>query len=327
MTEQILPGLYRLEIPIPDSPLKATNAYLIKSDTRNLLVDTGQNTPKSLEVMQAGLAGLSIDLSRTDIILTHMHADHSRLVPELITKTSTLYATAADAESVNSLLMNSSLGEWLYSAALRNGLPHEDALAASKRHPANSGAIQEPLRFTIIAEGAVISAGNYHFTCIETPGHTKGHLCLYENDKRILLSGDHILGDISPNITNFRGDVNPLKDFMNSLKKIEALPVKLVLPGHRRIFSDCAGRISQLLEHHRRRINEVLSIVNDEPMTAYQVASRMTWDMVYNSWDDVVPAQKFFATGEALSHLRFLECEGKVQCDTAGNIGVYRRSP
>lgn len=325
VTEQILPGLYRLEIPIPNSPLKATNAYLIKGDDRNLLVDTGQNAAISLEVMRTRLAELSIEPGKTDIILTHMHADHSGLVPSLQTKTSTLYATVADGERVNKNLMDKNLGEWLYNVACRNGLPHAEALTASKRHPANAAVLKEPLHFTFIADGAVMSAGNYNFTCIETPGHTKGHICLYEKDKKILISGDHILGDISPNITNFRAEGNPLEDFMASLKKTAALSVDLVLPGHRRMFADCKARINQLLEHHHRRIDEVFAILAEGPMTGYQVAARMTWDMVYTSWDEVVAAQKFFATGEALSHLRYLECQGKIQCGVSGNTVIYRR--
>jgi len=325
MSEQVLPGLYRLEIPIPNNPLKATNAYLMKGEVRNLLVDTGQNTATSMEVMRDSLSELSVDLGKTDIILTHMHADHSGLVPSLASATSRLFATAADGETVNSIFMDNSFGEWLYKAARHNGLPHTDALIASKRHPANAAVIKEPLNFTYLTEGTIITVGGYDFTCIETPGHTKGHICLYEPDKKFLIAGDHLLGDITPNITNFRGDGNPLADFMMSLKKIAALSVDLVLPGHRGIFKDSRGRVDQLLQHHHRRIEEVFAILAEGSMSGYQLAARMTWDMVYKSWDDVAAAQKFFATGEALSPLRYLECQGKIQRGMTGDTIVYWR--
>lgn len=313
-----------MEVPIPNSPLKATNAYLIKGDARNLLVDTGTNTEKSLAVIRSGLTGLSVDLSKTDIITTHMHADHAGLLPSLKTDTSILYATASDAERINSFLTVDSPFERLINAARRNGLSHEEAVAAMKRHPANAPRSKEALKFTFVAEETVLTVGDYHFTCIETPGHTKGHVCLYEPTRKILFSGDHILGDISPNITHW-GEGNPLDDFMTSLQKIANLPVDLVLPGHRRIFTDCGARISELLEHHRRRAEEAFVILADGPMTGYQVAARMTWDMVYESWDDVAAAQKFFATGEALSHLRYLECQGLVQSTVQGDTTVYWR--
>lgn len=301
-------------MPIPNSPLKATNAYLIKGDARNLLVDTGTNTEQSLGVMRSGLASLSVDLSKTDILTTHMHADHAGLLPSLKTDSSVLYATASDAERINNFLTAESPFEWLYNAACRNGLSHEEAGGAMNRHPANAPRSKEALNFTVVTEGTVLSVGDYRFTCIETPGHTKGHVCLYESGKKILLAGDHILGDISPNITHWgEGEGNPLADYIKSLQEIAALPVDVVLPGHRRIFTDCSGRIDELLNHHRQRAEEAFVILADGPMTGYQVAARMTWDMVYKSWDNVAAAQKFFATGEALSHLRYLECKGLIQ--------------
>jgi glyoxylase-like metal-dependent hydrolase (beta-lactamase superfamily II) len=325
LIEQILAGIYRLEVPIPNSPLKATNAYLIKGDSRNLLVDTGTNTEKSLAFIRCALDELSVDLSKTDIITTHMHSDHAGLVPSLKTDTSILYATISDAESINNLLTADTPMERLYRAACRNGLSQDEAAMAMQRHPANTAGSKEPLNFTFVVEGTVLTVGDYRFTCIETPGHTKGHVCLYEPAQKFLLSGDHILGDISPNITHYWGDGNPLADFMASLKKIAALSVELVLPGHRRIFTDCRGRINELLEHHRRRIDEAYDILADGPKNGYQVAARMTWDMVFTSWDDVGAPQKYFATGEALSHLRYLECKGLIQSAVKGDNTVYWR--
>lgn len=324
LIEQILPNIFRLEVPIPNSPLKATNAYLIRGDVRNLLVDTGINTEKSLAFIRSGLDELAIDLSRTDFFITHLHADHCGLIHSLKTDTSILYATASDAASMNDFLTANDPFEEMYNTACCNGFSHEEAMIAINRHPAKTTDSKEPLDFTIIADGAILTVGEYRFTCIETPGHTKGHVCLYEPSKKILLSGDHILGDISPNIT-YWNEGDPLDDFLTSLKKIAVLPVNIVLPGHRRIFTDCRGRICELLEHHRQRADEAFNILGDGPKTGYQVAARMTWDMVYNSWEDVAASQKFFATGEALSHLRYLECKGLIRSAKKGGNVIYWR--
>jgi len=323
LIEQIVPGIFRLEVPIPNSPLKATNAYFIRGD-RNLIVDVGINTEKSLAFLRAALDELAVDLSKTDFFITHLHIDHWGLIPELKTDTSVLYATLPDAVSVNGFLTADDPFEKMYNAACHNGFSHEEAVMAIGRHPAKSAKSKEPLDFTIIAEGAILTVGNYHFTCIETPGHTKGHVCLYEPNKKILLSGDHILGDISPNITYWR-EGNPLDDFLVSLKKIAVLPVDIVLPGHRRVFKDCEGRICELLEHHRQRADEAFAILGDGPKNGYQVAARMSWDMVYKSWADVAASQKFFATGEALSHLRYLECKGLIHSATKDDNIIYWR--
>lgn len=319
-----MPAIYRMEIPIPKSPLKATNAYVIKGKDRNLLVDTGTNTGQSLAVIREGLAELDVDIQKTDIFTTHMHADHSGLLPSLRTETSRLYATAADSEVINSFLTADNPLEWLRSAACRNGFTPGEAAAAIQRHPANAPRSREALPFVLVAEGTGLTVGDYSFVCLETPGHTDGHVCLYEPNHKILLSGDHILGDISPNITCW-GEGNPLEEFIASLHKIGNLAVDLVLPGHRRIFTDCRGRIEELLAHHKQRAEEALTIVGGEPKTGYQVAAGMTWDMVYKSWEEVAPAQKFFATGEAISHLRYLECQGLIQSAVQEGTTVYWR--
>ena len=326
MPEQVLPEIFRIEVPIPHSPLKATNAYLIRGEGRNLLVDTGQNRSESLNALNEGLSKLSVDLGATDIFLTHMHADHSGLLPFFKTPTTRIYASAEDADRVNHMLTADDPMKNLYRAALRNGFSPEEAKLAIRRHPGNAAGSQAPLEFSYIEDGDEIQVAEYHFVCIATPGHTQGHVCLYEPEKRFLLSGDHILGDISPNITHFLGDGDPLADFLGSLKKCEALMVEKVLPGHRRIFTDCRGRIRELIEHHQRRAEEVLHILSDAPATGYQVAARMTWDMVYRDWAEVAPAQKYFATGEALSHIHFLERKGLVRRREEPEIVWYYRA-
>lgn len=322
LVEQVLPNIYRFEVPIPKSPLRATNVYLVKGGERNLLIDTGVNNEKNLAFLRSGLADLAVDLQTTDIFVTHMHADHVGLVPFLKTETSVIYASETDANFINYFLSLDSPFDFMRTLACHNGLSAEEARLAIDRHPANAPYSRQALPFCWATGNTVLTVGDYRFTCIETPGHTMGHLCLYEADRKILFSGDHILGDISPNITCWDKG-NPLGDFLSSLQIVASLPVSLVLPGHRRIFTDCTGRIKTLMEHHRQRIDETYKILADGPQTAYQVAARMRWDMRYRSWEDVAAAQKFFATGEALSHLRYLECKGLAQSVLNSSNKVY----
>ena len=325
MTEELLPGIFRMEIPIPRSPLKATNSYVIKGKERNLLIDTGQNCQPALNAIRQGLEKLEVDMKKTDIFLTHMHADHWGLTQYVKTDSSVIYVSEKDGEIINILLTADSPLDSLIIAACRNGFIPSEAKKAIERHPGNDPGEKAPLKFNLVTEGTVIAVGGYNLKCIETPGHTDGHVCLYEQERKILFSGDHILGDITPNITWYRETGNPLGAFLKSLKKVVSLPVDMVLPGHRRFFTDCQKRITELEEHHRHRLAEVYAILSGGPLNGYEVAARMTWDMVFNSWDEVAPAQKFFATGEALSHLRHLECEKLVERCCEGDQIVFRR--
>ncbi len=323
MVEEVYPSIFRMEIPIPRSPLKATNSYVIKGAERTLLIDSGQNCEESLAAIRAGLSELSVDLAQTDIFVTHMHADHSGLLPFLRQEGTRFFASAADADVINHMFTEADPLESLRVAACENGFAPEEAAAAIRRHPGNDIGSRDALQFETVVDGAVFAAGPFRFRCIATPGHTQGHICLYEADHKLLISGDHILGDISPNITYYWGEQNPLQQFWRSLRLVEGLDVKKVLPGHRRLFDDCHGRIEELFTHHRHRLDEAYAIVKTEPMTGYQVAAGMTWDMVYRTWDEVAPVQKFFATGEALAHLRYLMAEGKVACEQRGGRYLY----
>jgi len=108
-------------------------------------------------------------------------------------------------------------------------------------------------------------------------------------------------------------DENPLKEYLTSLDKVYNLDVKLVLPGHRSAFNNYRERIQELKRHHQTRANEVLSILQKGSKNAFQVASQMSWDLTYKSWDLFPVPQKWFATGEAIAHLKYLEEKGKVR--------------
>jgi glyoxylase-like metal-dependent hydrolase (beta-lactamase superfamily II) len=309
MPEKVLPDIHRIEVPLPGNPLKAVNSYVVRSQDRFLVVDTGMNRPECLEVMRASLEALSVDLSRTDFFVTHGHSDHVGLVSALKTGGSHVFVNPIEAAH----LLDPNLWNGLAAAARTHGFP--DPEGAIDRHPGRKYFFTGRPHFTHLQEGDVLPIGRYTFRCVATPGHTPGHLCLYEAGAKILFSGDHILDTITPNISGWDCEGDPLGEFLESLDKIAAYDVKLILPGHRNLIPDHRRRIAELKEHHRRRIREVMDILGREGQTAYEAASRMTWDIDCARWEDFPIPQKWFATGEALAHLLHLEHAGKVKRD------------
>lgn len=303
MTEEILPDLYRIEIPLPQSPLKYLNSYVIKSDDRHLIIDTGFNRKECLDAMNNGLREINVDLADCDFFITHLHADHFGLISRLAAERSRIYFSRPDKE-----IMESWEGfEPMIDYAGENGFPENELRSALHQHPGYKYGSDWMPDLSILEDGETITFGNYCFQCVETPGHTLGHICLYESGKKILISGDHILFDITPNIQCWSDKENPLEKYLLSLDKVYKLDVSLVLPGHRRFFNEHRVRIGELKRHHEKRAEEILMILKRGSMNAYEVASNMTWDIRCDSWDDFPVAQKWFATGEAISHLRFLE--------------------
>ena len=299
----ILPNLYRIEIPLPRNPLKALNSYAIKGPERNLVIDTGWNQQECMDAMQAGLKELEIDIRKTDFFITHLHTDHLGLVSSLVKDTSKIYFNQPEADRIKSGI---SLDDLMDFARL-NGFPEKELQRVLHSHPGFKFRSKGPMSFHILKEGDTLSISDYVFHCVETPGHSKGHMCLYEPNKKILVAGDHILGDITPTITLWSDEWNPLKEYLESLDKVYQLDIKLVLPGHREIFRDPKERIQELKDHHQKRLDEIIAILRKGRKNAFQVASRMTWDIAYDSWDLFPVSQKWFATGEAISHLKYLE--------------------
>jgi glyoxylase-like metal-dependent hydrolase (beta-lactamase superfamily II) len=319
MAEEIVPNLYKIEIPLPESPLKSINSYVIKAHGQNLIIDTGMNREECLNSMQAGLMELEIDIRKTDFFITHLHADHLGLVSSLVTDTSTIYFNQPDADRIRSDI---SFDDFLNFARL-NGFPENELQTIPFKHPSFKFRSKENLSFHILKEGDLIHIGEYLFKCVETPGHTWGHMCLHEPNKKIFVAGDHILNDITPNIQLWSDDWNPLKEYLASLDKVSELDIELVLPGHRGMIRKCKERIDELKYHHHMRLDEIISILEKGKMNAFQVASQMSWDIVCDSWDLFPISQKWFATGEAISHLKFLEEKGIIHRQIKGQEIVY----
>ena len=91
MCEEILPELFRIKIPLPESPLKYLNSYVIRDSKRNLIIDTGLNRKECLDAMMGGLKKLGVELTQSDIFITHLHADHFGLVAKLATDSSEIF--------------------------------------------------------------------------------------------------------------------------------------------------------------------------------------------------------------------------------------------
>jgi len=315
--EEILPSLYKIEVPLPGSPLKATNSYVVKGTERSLIIDTGWNREDCMVALVSGLKECGVDLGKSDLFITHMHADHSGLVSAIAVEGARMYFGRADAEIIRYITPE----HWdeMIDFAGRCGFPREELERAVENHPGRRYSPGNSLNLHILKNGDTVSVGDYLFECIETPGHTPGHICLYEPDKKVFICGDHILFDITPNITLSPEERNPLKEYLISLDKVYDLDVRLTLPGHRSTFRNHKERIQELKQHHRARLDEVISILAQGKQNAFQITSQMTWDIGYKSWDLFPPAQKLFAFGEALAHLKYLEEEGAVDRAIEGN--------
>lgn len=314
LIEEVLSELYKIEIPLPQNPLGSLNSYVVKGNEGFLIIDTGMNRRECERPMLKSLERLDVNLSETHFFITHMHADHLGLAGKLPTDTSKVYFNEPEALYLSS--ENEEVSDRLqeFSAFYRlNGFPEGELKGILETHPGSRYSSERGLDFCILREGDKIEVGDYSFECIETPGHSPGHMCLYERNRKILISGDHVLFDITPNITWWPVMENALEEYLKNLDKIRDLDVDFVLPGHRRIQKGLGKRIEELQDHHKNRLNEVLSALEEGDKNAWEVAPHITWDIDFHSWEELPPVQKWFAVGETIAHLIYLEDKGKIK--------------
>ena len=326
MPQEIIPNLYRLPVPLPGNPLKELNAYLIRGKDRCLLVDTGFRQDPCREALFSQLKELGLAPGDVDVLLTHLHSDHSGLAPELAEEWDcAIYISGPDRARLEA--QRDGGGSWSRSdqAFAAEGFPQELLDRGAEINPARAMAPGPTGRYVSLADGQVLETGAHRLRAIHVPGHTPGQLCFWLEGEDILFTADHVLFDITPNITAWLDTADSLGDYLDSLRAVRDLPARLCLPGHRG-RGELRPRVDGLLDHHRRRLDEALSAVRAHPGEgAAQLAGYMTWKIRADSWETFPPAQKWFAVGECMSHLDHLMAVGAVrrEVDADGKRHYY----
>ena len=311
MSERLAENLWRLDIPLVGNPLKNLNSYLIPGK-RNLLIDTGFNEPACREAMLRQLSELNVDLDRTDIFLTHVHHDHSGLSTFLHRPGCRIYISEIDGRLL-SAIRDDELWKNRYRRCICNGFSEEEILTLWGKNPAQARGPEPFDDYIYVKDGDILRYGGMALQCLFTPGHTPGHMCLYEEKKRWLFTGDHVLSTITPNICDWLGVKDSLSDYLGSLDKIRNLPAERLFPGHRVPLGTLQGRVDFLKEHHRMRLQGVMDIVATHPgLRPYKIAGLMRWNIKTRNWKEFPLIQKYFAVGEAKAHLDYLVVRGKL---------------
>jgi glyoxylase-like metal-dependent hydrolase (beta-lactamase superfamily II) len=176
----------------------------------------------------------------------------------------------------------------------------------------------------VVWGGERLQIGRFEFEVWWTPGHSPGHICFLERGRKFILTGDHVLPTITPNISlHPQQQGNPLGDYIASLKRLEELDVEQVLPAHEFSFPDLKKRLLEIERHHDERLDEMIACVSGGPTTAYQVAAKVKW--VTGPLESFSPWMQRAALGETLAHLDYLVLEGRLQKFVENGVQYYAR--
>ena len=314
--EEVRPGLWSIPVPIPDNPLRYVLVYALELAGGGVaLVDAGWNTEVAWTALNDGLAaaGGSITDVRA-VMVTHIHPDHYGLAGRVREASgSWIGLHPADARMLEARYgdtdeLVASMSRFLsHSGVPDDKLP--DLAAASM---AVKSMVTMAVPDVLFEDGKAIDLPGWSLRTIWTPGHSPGHVCFYSDDRRLLISGDHVLPRITPNISAHTQQVaNPLGDYLASLAKLEDLPTDEVLPAHEYRFADLNGRLQELMDHHADRLDEIEQVVTAYPgSTAWEITLRLHWS---RPWDEIQSFMQRQANGETMAHCILLELHDRIR--------------
>jgi glyoxylase-like metal-dependent hydrolase (beta-lactamase superfamily II) len=305
--EEVRPGLWSVPVPIPESPLRYTLSYAFTGDAGTVIVDPGWDSAEGQRALTAGLASAGVTLRDVaGVVVTHVHPDHHGMSGWVREHSGAWIAMhAAEAETLPARIVRQrapgSDPDWLRG----HGVP-EDDVPVLVMDPARMSTVldmPEPDRF--VADGERLPIAGREVRAIWTPGHTPGHLCLHDAAAGVLLTGDHLLPRITPNISvHSVRDADPLSDYLASLARTGSFAAEEALPAHEYRFRGLDVRSAALIAHHRDRAEEILHVIDrlGQP-TAWAIASQLTWS---RGWAALQGFMRRMALAETVAHLHYL---------------------
>jgi glyoxylase-like metal-dependent hydrolase (beta-lactamase superfamily II) len=324
--EEVRAGVWSVPVPFPDNPLRYTLSYLLLGADGLVVVDPGWNSDVGWAALLDGISAAGASVADVDgIVVTHIHPDHHGLSRRLIDSADCWLAMHPDErDTLPSHLWPSEQfpdddRAWL----LRAGVA-PDGLAAFDPGvfgPSAQGELPGP--DVLLADGDRIPLPGTRFHAVWTPGHTPGHLCVHDRDRDLLLTGDHLLPRISPNIgIHTATPGSPLTLYLKSLDTTARFDSAEALPAHEYRFRGIGARAAGLQKHHDDRCSEILAAVRSQGgATALQVAERLEWA---HGWHRLDQFMLRGAVAETIAHLTHMVCGGGVTTSGTDGDGPVR---
>jgi glyoxylase-like metal-dependent hydrolase (beta-lactamase superfamily II) len=310
-------GVFRIPVPVPFPQAGGpVNVYLLEEKDGGLLMwDSGLGSAEGTAALEEGFRRLGRRFEEVGrIVISHGHVDHfgaARFVMEKRGGEVPVYAHPADVPKIADAGWRWRDRLPQYGAHLaRLGVPAEVLLAIGKQGEKSSGLARRVREVRPIGEGERIETRHLSLHALHMPGHTPGLLCLHDEARRLFFSDDHLLEKISPNPLielgpdGEEGFFRPLLAYVESVTRMRALELDLVLPGHGPPFSGHREVIDRLLAFYERRQARIRELLAAGPRTA--------WELSRALFPGARPSDAFLTVSETIANLEVLEARGLV---------------
>ena len=317
--ERVVPGLWRLRLPLPWTGIPHCNAWAIASGSGIVLVDCGMHQPGSMANLERALDQVNVRFDNVRMLaITHAHSDHwGQAAPVRERAGCALWmhpnhahatANAGDPEAV--LARRLEVGR-------QSGVSLETLMQYHERHKGDVSGIAKVIEpDESLVDGVTIESDLGPWNVYETPGHCPSHVCLFQPEHRILISGDHVLGRISL-FLEYGWSPDPVGEFLSSLDRVDALDARLALSGHGRPFTDVHAHIDSYRKLVASHLEAIAGKIEEGPQTALSLAR-----VVYN--DPLVEGNAAWLLAQTLCYLTHLELQGYITHETDGDVDHWR---
>lgn len=325
---EVVRGVYRIPLPLPNDGLRAVNVYLVVGSDGIVCIDSGWALPESRQMFETSLASLEFGPEDIDrFLVTHVHRDHYTqalaLRKEFRTPVSLGVGERVSIETMTSPGYAPFAGR---IEELRGNGAEAVVERIARERAGQSGPVLSDweLPDDWLVEGDTVQVGGRVLDVLETPGHTRGHVVFHDIANAILFAGDHVLPTITPSI-GFEVVLpeNPLGDFLSSLAKVRQLPDAMLLPAHGPVARSVHARVDELVDHHGTRLDQCLAALQAGADTPYEVACYLRWTRRERSFDELDAFNQALAVSETAAHLVLLLAQGRARRTVEEGLNKY----
>ncbi|MFQ6075108.1 MAG: MBL fold metallo-hydrolase [Candidatus Bathyarchaeia archaeon] len=267
-------GIFRIKLKHPNLP-QGVNVYLLTGEKELCLIDAGYGDDESVKTIISTIQRLGLDVEGLSLVVnTHGHPDHTGGNVPLKRLTKAKIAI--------------------------------HRLEAPRIRPLKAD--------TLLEDGDTVPINAARLRVIHTPGHSPGQICLYDEKRRLLFSGDHIVEGTLTGTVYIGPPDGSVDQYLSSLKKLMTLDVEMILPGHGRPILEPKKKIREILTHHRMREHQIMEVLRTGEKTADQIAEAIYGGLVARP----------MGRGAIVGRVEKLVHDGLVEVIRRGGVEHYR---
>ena len=319
------PDVFAVQVPFAHLGLDYTNCYFIRDGEDLLVIDPGVDSHVACRALSHMISDSGISREHVRFFCTHLHFDHVSHLKSMAWQGADILLSEV-AYKNNAWHFHEQRKAQLRRVLHDEGVPRTAMFGLAAVMSEARVCDLAGCNYELLTEGQMVHVGSHALRVIETPGHSRGHICLFSDEQGFLISGDHVLEKITPGLAlPFEGD-DSMGDYLKSLAKLEVLNCHVVMPSHGEVFFDLVGRCAQLRKRHAMRLGQVYELVALNPgACGYEVLRHMPWKKgrPFVDLERMNPYQRISISSQTFAYLEYLVRIGELDRIEAGDGRHY----